>query len=112
MDLPLQPDEPGWVIGREPAERGLRINDAKLSRTHLRVALGADGSVELQDMNSTNGTQVNRAQVLGVLRVWGDAIVRIGDTVLHVGPTMPGTATAGWVGDRYLFRGSRLWSKG
>jgi len=94
VDLPLQCDEPAWVIGRDPTGRGLRINDAKLSRQHLRVALGDDGCIEVQDMNSTNGTQVNRAQLSGTLRLWGDAIIRIGDTVLHAGPAMPGTAAA------------------
>ena len=91
----LEVEGDGLIVGRDPPSDGLRIEDPRLSRSHARIVLAPDGSMRIQDLNSTNGTQVNRAQVSGALQVWSDAVIRIGDTVLHAGVSMPASALPG-----------------
>jgi two-component system, NtrC family, response regulator HydG len=70
----------------------LRLADARASRRHAAFDL-ADRSLRLTDLNSTNGTFVNGAEVFeGLLR--GGEIVRIGQTTLRVDLVVPATMVA------------------
>ncbi len=73
--LHLRKDE--GVIGRESG-CAIRIGSAEVSRRHccLRVR---DGYVTVEDLKSSNGTQLNGEEVVG------QQVVRPGDR-LHVGP--------------------------
>ena len=80
------PDETAeLVLGRDPGRGGLALEDKKLSRRHVAIRLRAVGQLELEDLGSTNGTLVNRVRLLGALPMIGDAVARVGDTVVHVG---------------------------
>ncbi len=48
----------GYVIGRHAALVDYPIEDPKISRRHLRITV-EHGQCYIEDMNSTNGTQVN-----------------------------------------------------
>lgn len=70
----------GVSIGRS-SEADIRIEDRYASSIHARVYPGAGGFI-LEDMRSTNGTQVNGRTVVGEIPLEpGDRIV-IGDTEL------------------------------
>ncbi|MEJ7833568.1 MAG: DUF3662 and FHA domain-containing protein [Nocardioides sp.] len=82
---PLQP--PGLVVGRG-TEADLRINDPGVSRRHVEflVTLGGDDEdpqIEVHDMGSTNGMQVNGRKVpRATLR--DGATVQVGQTRMTV----------------------------
>lgn len=61
-EVPLDPAQE-LLIGREPPA-GLVLPDPSVSRQHARVVV-RDGAVELIDLGSRNGTQVNHAPVHG-----------------------------------------------
>jgi pSer/pThr/pTyr-binding forkhead associated (FHA) protein len=60
------------TIGRSP-ECDIRINDPGLSRVHARLVPGEDG-VQVEDLNSTNGTFLNDRRVLREKARMGDEI--------------------------------------
>ncbi len=61
-EVPLEPARE-LLIGREPPA-GLVLPDPSVSRQHARISV-RDGTVEIIDLGSRNGTQVNRAPVRG-----------------------------------------------
>ncbi|GAB4131171.1 MAG: hypothetical protein OHK0045_21440 [Raineya sp.] len=67
-------------IGKS-AENDVVVQDAFVSRKHLRITLQSNGQYLLEDLGSTNGTFVNGKKVQKTLLLPND-IVRIGDTVL------------------------------
>jgi pSer/pThr/pTyr-binding forkhead associated (FHA) protein len=70
------------TVGRENGN-GIRLNDERVSRFHIKVQED-HGQIVLTDLDSTNGTRVNGQDVqLRVLRV-GD-VVRVGHSVLLFG---------------------------
>ncbi|MDP3714333.1 MAG: DUF3662 and FHA domain-containing protein [Mycobacteriales bacterium] len=71
---------PVTVIGRG-AEADLKVSDTGVSRRHAEITLHPDGSAELLDLQSTNGTSVNGAKALRATLADGDAI-GVGATVL------------------------------
>lgn len=68
----------GLSIGRS-AEADLRIDDRYASGVHARI-FTRDGRTYVEDMNSTNGTLLNEAQLHGEAELIDGDVVRIGDT--------------------------------
>ena len=82
----LQPGERfdligGLSIGRS-AEADVRIEDRYASGLHARI-FSRDGHTYIEDMNSTNGTQLNDATLSGEAEMIDGDVVRIGDTELR-----------------------------
>ena len=71
---------PVTVIGRG-AEADLKVTDTGVSRRHAEVTLRPDGTAELVDLQSTNGTTVNGERRTRVALADGDRI-GVGATVL------------------------------
>ena len=67
-------------LGRE-AGSDIQLFDSEASRTHAEVRAQQDGSWELQDLNSSNGTRVNGEVVARQTLRSGDR-VEIGDTLM------------------------------
>ena len=65
------------VVGRENAD--VTVGDEKVSRRHLAVRPHEDG-VELEDLESTNGTFVDGARLSAVVVVSSSARVILGET--------------------------------
>ncbi|MBL4687263.1 MAG: response regulator [Nannocystaceae bacterium] len=61
------------VIGRDP-ECTIHLRDSSVSRAHVRVHALADGSHELVDLRSSNGTRVNGERVTKARLRHGDRI--------------------------------------
>jgi FHA domain len=72
----------GITIGRAPGS-DIVIDDNYTSGSHARV-YGADGSVYLEDLNSTNGTYVNGRRVATRAELRSDDLVRIGEAELRL----------------------------
>jgi pSer/pThr/pTyr-binding forkhead associated (FHA) protein len=60
-------DKPDMLIGRHDDTRAIHpevsLHDPGASRRHAKFVLEADGGIALQDLASTNGTQVNSQEV-------------------------------------------------
>jgi pSer/pThr/pTyr-binding forkhead associated (FHA) protein len=57
------PERRAVWIGRDPSRNTLVFSDPTLSGQHLRLVLGVDGTVDLVDSDSTNGTYVRDRKV-------------------------------------------------
>src|SRR5260221_8354044 len=73
------------TIGRSP-ENALQLPDRKLSRKHARIEWDELGFL-LRDLQSSNGTWLNRRREASTPLLPGDEI-RGGDAIIHV--PMPG----------------------
>ena len=80
----LRAEDREVVVGRGPAQRGIRLHwDPEVSRTHaVLVRLGADWTI-VDDGLSRNGTSVNDCQVNGQRRLKDGDRVRCGGVVLE-----------------------------
>lgn len=67
------------IIGRGSDSR-VRITDTGVSRQHADLVVNGHGAV-VQDLRSTNGTQVNGRRITSVTLRHGD-VIRVGHTVL------------------------------
>ena len=74
-------DRPELVIGRA-VECALQIEDDGVSRRHAKLVVGPDGSYQLVDLASTNGTFLNGAKVDQSRLEDGDKIQVGSNTVL------------------------------
>ena len=74
------------VVGRENAD--LTVHDDEVSRRHLAVRPHEDG-VELEDLQSTNGTFVDGARLSSVVVVSSSARVTLGETELEIEIEVP-----------------------
>jgi len=68
----------GVTVGRSP-DADVRIEDRYASQIHLRIC-SRGGSYYVEDMNSTNGTFLNGAQLEGAAELQHLDRVQIGDT--------------------------------
>ncbi len=68
----------GLSIGRSP-DADIRVDDRYASGVHARV-FGRGGSYFAEDLNSTNGTLLNSAELHGEAEMRDGDLLRIGDT--------------------------------
>ena len=73
--------ESALTLGRGAAD--VVIDDPEISRRHALVRAG-DGYLEIEDLDSLNGTWVNDARISASVRVRPGDVVRLGTTVLEV----------------------------
>ena len=78
------------TIGRDP-DCDLILPDDKASRHHATLAPLSDGTLQLQDLNSTNGTYVNGHRITTPTTLHGGETLRIADTTLALTTTQPTT---------------------
>lgn len=71
----------GLSIGRS-ADADVRIDDRYASGVHARI-FRRDDRTYIEDMSSTNGTQLNDATLSGEAELIDGDVVRIGDTELR-----------------------------
>jgi len=83
---------PGEItIGRDPSCEIL-IPDPRASRRHCVVRTKDDGTVEVEDLGSSNGTFVDEQKVEGPTPLPLGARLRVGDTVFRADETEQGPA--------------------
>ena len=71
------------TVGR--ADTDLELNDAEVSRAHAVLRAQPDGTVEVDDLGSTNGTYIDDVPVTGPALLGPGQQLRIGSTVLRLG---------------------------
>jgi S1-C subfamily serine protease len=70
-----------FVLGRDPG-CDLVVDDPRVSRHHAYLRVREDGTAEIHDMASANGTIVNGHRLTGPVVLAGDEQIQIGGTVL------------------------------
>ncbi|QDU57717.1 FHA domain-containing protein [Aeoliella mucimassa] len=70
------------TLGREP-NNDVMINHHSISRYHCELHLDGEGSLEVHDLNSMNGTYVNDEKVSRSVLMTGDRL-QLGAVVLRV----------------------------
>lgn len=67
----------GAVIGRNPGDAEFIVNNEKVSRKHCRLFV-KDMEIVVEDLGSTNGTQLNGEAVRGAMTIQSGDIVNLG----------------------------------
>ncbi len=101
---PLRPGAP-LSVGRA-ARDGLLLPDPEVSRSHARLLASPDGTgATLTDAGSANGIRFGAWRLDGELRLGGDHVVGLGESMLAVRPRATGDAelTADTAGFTRLF---------
>jgi S1-C subfamily serine protease len=81
------------VLGRGE-ECDIVLDDEKASRRHARVTVAGTGTVEVEDLGSTNGTYVDGARIGARTPLRAGSTLTIGNTVLVIsGDTRSASAT-------------------
>lgn len=65
---------PGEMVLGRSTEAEIRLDDEGVSRLHAKIRRRSDGTVEVSDLDSTNGTYVNGAQIRHFTLSDGDRI--------------------------------------
>jgi diguanylate cyclase (GGDEF)-like protein len=78
--FPLTPGE--MLVGRAP-DSGVALLDSEVSRHHARIRL-AEGRVQIEDLDSTNGTRINGALIHDPVMLQAGDRLEIGDQVLKL----------------------------
>lgn len=91
---------PGKLTPGRASTNDVVIEDVSASRTHAEIFLdGLTNTLALTDLNSTNGTYVNRQRVTGSCQLHPDDLIRIGMVVIHVShrtsPMQPSSGASG-----------------
>ncbi|MGD9573083.1 MAG: trypsin-like peptidase domain-containing protein [Thermoleophilia bacterium] len=86
-----------FVVGRDPS-CDLTLDDARASRRHAYLRVLPDGSAELHDLDSANGTWVNGHKLTGPVTLSGGEELKFGDTVMSA-TREPVSQTATVVGE-------------
>ncbi len=95
------------VVGRlQEGGVDLVLDDGRVSRCHATLSAGAPGSFVVEDHASRNGTFVEGRRVEGTVTAAEGTLVRIGDSLLEVGPPPSAEVIADgdMVGRSYAFQ--------
>lgn len=77
--------KPGKLTLGRSSSNDLVIEDVAASRKHAEILFdSATNIVSLIDLNSTNGTYVNRQRIQGTCQLAPDDLVRVGQVVMHL----------------------------
>ena len=79
--LPLRPS--GTLIGRSP-ECALVLDDDYASGRHARIFQADDGTWQVEDLRSTNGTYLGATRLTEPREVAVGSVLRIGQTVVEL----------------------------
>lgn len=82
-----RPADTEWLIGRDDTGAEVPVREASVSSSHARFRFTRDGSLEVSDAGSTNGTEVNGRKVArgSGVRVQSGSVIRFGSFDVHVG---------------------------
>jgi type III secretion system YscD/HrpQ family protein len=73
-----------YTLGKDPDSCDIVFQDLSVSRNHARLAIAEDGSVEIEDLGSKNGTVVNGQTIAEKKSVGTQDMIALGTTVFLV----------------------------
>lgn len=83
-----------FLIGRDPGS-DLLVEARGLSRQHAQLTRDGDGALLLTDMQSTNGTFVNRQRISAPVRVSANDVIHFGNAEYRLSRTESPVETTG-----------------
>ena len=76
---------PGKMLIGRMVTSDIVINDVAASRRHAEIYFDSVSEVaSINDLNSSNGTYVNRHKITGFYRLQSGDVIRIGQTVMYL----------------------------
>jgi len=76
--------KPGTTTLGRSSENQIALADSSASRRHTEITLDDQGAITICDLNSTNGTYVNRKRISAVIPLNSNDTIRIGKAILNV----------------------------
>ena len=76
-----------YIIGRGNAAK-IRLPYADVSERHALVVV-RNGIASIEDLKSANGTYVNGKQTSGIVLLFDDSIVQIGNALMRISGAAP-----------------------
>jgi len=73
-----------YTLGKDSDSCDIVFQDLSVSRNHARLAVGADGSLEIEDLGSKNGTVVNGQPITEKKLVTTQDMIALGTTVFLI----------------------------
>ena len=78
--VPLEDDSP-FTVGRD-GDNTVNLLDALVSRQHARISPSTNGSFEVEDLRSANGTYLNGQRLIARQRLADGDRIQLGESVL------------------------------
>lgn len=80
-----RPMETEWTIGRDDNAADIPLRESSISSAHARLKFNRDGTLEITDLNSTNGTFVDGRAIKGEsAQLVGNQTIRLGSIDIKV----------------------------
>ncbi|MDE3055584.1 MAG: type III secretion system inner membrane ring subunit SctD [Verrucomicrobiota bacterium] len=73
-----------YTLGKDPHLCEIVFQDVSVSRKHAKISVSAEGSVEIEDLESKNGTLVNNKKIEGRITIGSQDLIAIGTTLFIV----------------------------
>lgn len=73
-----------YVIGKDPNSCDVVFQDLSVSRNHARLIIDAEGSAEIEDLKSKNGTMINGSLIKEKTKVTQQDLVALGTTTFLI----------------------------
>ncbi len=73
-----------YVIGKDPNTCDVVFQDLSVSRNHARLSVNAEGTIELEDLGSKNGTLVNGQPISEQKTITPQDLISLGTTVFLI----------------------------
>jgi type III secretion system YscD/HrpQ family protein len=77
---------PAWVIGRDPAEASLILEDPAVSRRQAEIRLGDDGVYTLRNLSTSNPTRLGEHDLSGESPLEAGSLIQMGGTWFRFEP--------------------------
>lgn len=73
-----------YVLGKDPNSCDIVFQDLSVSRNHARITVSEDGTIEIEDLGSKNGTSVNGHLISEQKSVTSQDLISLGTTVFLI----------------------------
>ncbi len=73
-----------YTIGKDSASSDIVFQDLSVSRNHARLHISTDGTVEIEDLGSKNGTVINGTPILEKKIISTQDLISLGTTVFLI----------------------------
>lgn len=73
-----------YVLGKDPNTCDIVFHDMSVSRNHARLSVNADGIMEIEDLESKNGTVVNGSVIKEKTAITPQDLVAVGTTIFLI----------------------------
>ena len=73
-----------YIIGKDPNSCDIAFQDFSVSKIHARLSVSAEGTVEIEDLDSKNGTAVNGILLAEKKSITQKDVVALGTTIFLV----------------------------